>query len=107
MPTMTEQDRARLRNELMQLSYGRAKGRINRLDPAARLRHWRNAQRSGEWHTTYDMPGTGTRVTLVETIDPAPAGERVYKRNYTLVDVRVEPLPEKGGYVPAAAPTDR
>ena len=94
MAYINQQQRDHLRNELLQLSYNKAKGRINRIDPNSRLRYWRNAQRTGEWHTAYDMPALGVTVALVETIDPAPTGERIYKRSYNFVDVRVDPLPE-------------
>lgn len=93
MAALTQQQREQLRNDLLQLSYRAAKGRVRNMDPNSRLRVWRNAQRSGEWHTTYDLPGLGTRVTLVEVIDPAPTSDRIYRRNYSFVDARVEPLP--------------
>lgn len=95
MAFLNAQERERLKNELLSMNYGRAKGRINRIDPDAKLVYWRNAQRVGEWHTRFDLPRLGTSVSLIEVIHTKPTDrERVYRRDYEMVDVRVEPLPE-------------
>ena len=95
MAYLNAQERDRLRNDLLGMSYNRAKGRLNRIDPQGRLVYWRNSQRVGEWHTRFDLPGLGTTVSLVEVIySKATNKERVSRRSYELVDVRVEPMPE-------------
>lgn len=93
MAYLNAQERERLRNDLLDMSYGRAKGRLNRIDPAAKLVYWRNAQRVGEWHTRFDLPGLGTTVSLIEVIHNKPTDhERISRRSYEMVDVRVEPM---------------
>jgi hypothetical protein len=93
MAALTQQQREQLRNDLLQMSYRAAKVRVRNMDPNSRLRYWRNSQRAGELHTTYDLPGFNTRVTLVETIDPTPKPDKsTFKPNYTYIDARVEPL---------------
>jgi hypothetical protein len=95
MAYLNAQERERLQNELQGMTYSRAKGRLNRIDPNGRLVYWRNAQRVGEWHTRFDLPSLGTSVSLVEVEHLLPTKhERVSRRNYELVDVRVEPMPE-------------
>lgn len=94
MAFLNRDERERLRADLLELGYNGAKGRLNRIDPKGRLVYWRNNQRVGEWHTRFDLEGLGTRVVLVETIDESPTKrERINRRKYQMVDVRVEPLP--------------
>lgn len=95
MAYLNAQERDRLKNDLLNMSYNRAKGRLNSMDPAAKLVYWRNSQRVGEWHTRFDLPGLGTIVSLVEVIREKPTDkERVSRRSYEMVDVRVEPMAE-------------
>ena len=95
MAYLNAQERERLKTELQGMSYSRAKSRLNHIDPSSRLVYWRNAQRVGEWHTRFDLPSLGTSVSLVEIIHTEPTDrERVLRRKYEMIDVRVEPMPE-------------
>ena len=95
MAYLNAQERERLKNELQGMNYNRAKSRLNRIDPSGRLVYWRNSQRVGEWHTRFDLPSLGTSVSLVEIIHAKPTDkDRVSRRQYEMVDVRVEPMPE-------------
>jgi hypothetical protein len=96
MANLNREERERLRNELLGMSYNAAKGRLNALDPKGHLVYWRTNQRVGEWGTRgtrFDLEGLGTRVDLIETIEEKSKKDRISRRKYNLVDVRVEPLP--------------
>ena len=93
MANLNREERDRLRNELLGMSYKAAKGRLNALDPKGHLVYWRNNQRVGEWGTRFDLEGLGTRVDLIETIEEQSKKDRISRRKYTMIDVRVEPLP--------------
>ncbi|MFP4322631.1 MAG: hypothetical protein ACLFTK_09270 [Anaerolineales bacterium] len=62
---MNEKERQALAEHLASLKYKRARAEIRKLDTDARLKYWRNAIHN-EWHTTYELPNVGLRVTLVE-----------------------------------------
>lgn len=90
MAYLDEQQRAQLRDELKNLKFNQAKGRLRRMDSKARLVFYRNSQQVGRWLTRYDLESLGTRVTLVEE-------NRVNDRmrsEWELVDVKVEPTPD-------------
>lgn len=95
MAYLNAQERERLKNDLLAMSYNRAKGRLNRIDPQSRLVYWRNSQKVGELHTRFDLPGLGTTVSLVEVIGhKATDKERISRTSFDFIDVRVDPLPE-------------
>jgi hypothetical protein len=92
MAYLNEQQRLELLNELKNMKFMRAKGKVRRLDEESRLVFWRNAQSVGKLLTRYDLPTLGTRVTLVEGVDEVKNGSKL-KAEYGLIEVRVEPLP--------------
>jgi len=92
MAYLNEQQRLDLLNELKDMKFMRAKGKVRRLDEASRLVFWRNAQRVGQLITRYDLPTLGTRVNLIEGVDEVPKNGKI-KAEYDLVEVQVEPLP--------------
>lgn len=93
MAYLNAEERERLRQNLLNMSYNEAKARLKGMDKHGRLAYWRNIQYVGEWHTRFDLPTLGASVTLVESIDESPANERgIRRRDYVMVDVRVEPL---------------
>jgi hypothetical protein len=62
---MTEQERQNLAERLAKVSYKKARAQVRSLDTQAKLKYWRNAIKH-EWHTMYELPNMGLRVTLVE-----------------------------------------
>jgi hypothetical protein len=93
MAYLNEQERLALVNELKEMSFNRAKGKVRSLDPKARLAFYRNAQRVGQWMTRYELPGLGTRVTLVESHRDVQKNAKI-KSEFELVEVIVEPTPD-------------
>lgn len=96
MAYLNEQQRLDLLNELKDLSYNQAHGRLKRTDPSnSRLVYYRNAQYTGEWHTRYELAGLGTIVTLIEKYNPKPTArpDRV-KNEFDFMEVVVEPTPD-------------
>lgn len=93
MAYLNEQQRLELLNELKQMNFNRAKGKLRRMDPKARLVFYRNAQSVGRWMTRYDLEGLGTRVTLVEENRVEDKDSRL-KSRWELVEVLVEPTPD-------------
>lgn len=92
MAYLNAEERERLRQRLLNMSYNEAKNYLRGLDEKGTLAYWRNNQRVGEWHTRFDLNGLGARVTLVEVVHERPADrEGVKRRDYEMVDVRVEP----------------
>jgi hypothetical protein len=71
------------------------------MDPNVKLRYLRNAQQTGEYLTSLDLPGQGVVVTLVEreteqrvaTDKPGAAPIRL-KPEFRLTEVIVDPMPE-------------
>lgn len=95
MAFLNAQERERLKNDLKSMSYNRAKGRLNRLDPQGKMVYWRNSQKVGELHTRFDLLGLGTTVSLVEKMNLKPTDkDRVSRTSFEMVDVIVEPLPD-------------
>lgn len=92
MAYLTKAQRDSLQDELKNMSFRRANGKLKRMDDLGRLAFYRNAQRTGEWRTKYVLTGLGTQVTLIEANVPRDTDRpnRV-KNDYFLVDVIVEP----------------
>lgn len=86
MVNMNEQERQQLAEHLAKMSYSKARGEIRRLDTAANLKYWRNAIHN-EWHTLYELPTVGLRVTLVEKAERTPIGNI-----YTFPAEKVKPI---------------
>ncbi len=94
MAYLNEQQRSQLRDDLKQLKFNQAKGRVRRMDPKARLVYVRNAQQVGRWLTRYDLEGLGTRVTLIEENRVVNDDDKKLENEWQMVDVIVEPLPD-------------
>jgi hypothetical protein len=92
MAYLNQQQRLDLLNELKDMKFMRAKGKVRRLDEESRLVYWRNSQRVGQLITRYDLPTLGTRVSLIEGVGELPQNGKL-KAEYALVEVQVEPLP--------------
>src|SRR5262245_21452354 len=92
MPYLNEQEREALLNELKNMSFRQAQGKLRSLDDKGRMAYFRNAQQTGRWLTRYILPSLGTRVTLVESHTDKPTSkERRLKSEYEFVEVIVEP----------------
>lgn len=93
---MNEQEQQALAEHLASLSYKKARAEIRRLDTEANLKYWRNAMRTNEYHTAYELPNIGLKVTLVEHAEkePVPDIKRfgAQKNTITYIEARVEPL---------------
>lgn len=93
MAYLNEQERLKLLNELKDMKFNKAKGKVRGMDPKARLAFYRNAQQVGRWMTRYDLPTLGTRVTLVESHRDKGDGAKL-KSEFEMVEVIVEPTPD-------------
>ena len=90
---MDEQDRQSLAKHLAGMKLRRARNEIRRLDPNATLKYYRNAIGKNEWHTAYELPNIGLKVTLVE--EPRKEGimgSYLVRSKPVYVEARVEPL---------------
>jgi hypothetical protein len=95
MAYLNEQERDALLNELKNMSFRQAQGKLRSMDEKSRLAYFRNAQQTGRWLTRYVLPSLGTRVTLVEVHSDKPTNkERRLKSEYEFVEVIVEPTPD-------------
>lgn len=95
MAYLNESERQQLLEQLTTMNFSKARGRLRRLDGQCRLAVFRNTQNTGEWHTRYDLPSLGTRVTLIEERrTPAGSPDQRMADDYELVRVIVEPLPD-------------
>jgi hypothetical protein len=94
MAYLNKQEREALLDELANMSFNQAKGKLRRIDPKGRLAFYRNIQSPTTYHTRYELEGLGTRVTLIEReVDqPTKQAGRVAAK-FELAEVIVEPLP--------------
>ena len=93
MAYLNSSERQQLLDDLTGLKFGRAKGKLQRMDPKGRLAYYRNAQQSGEWHTRYVLESLGTMVTLVE-VNHAENDQPRNKQRFEFVNIIVEPTPQ-------------
>jgi hypothetical protein len=84
-------ERQALLDELRQLKFNQAKGRLQRRDPKSRLIFYRNVQNVNQWATRYELPTMGVRVTLIEEKDMTKQKRLGAQADYTLKEVIVEP----------------
>ncbi len=91
MATFSQAQRQALLDELSGMKFGRAKGKLARMDPQGRLVYYRNVQQAGEWHTKYRLEGMGIAVTLVE-VNHAGNDQARNKQNFEFVRVIIEAL---------------
>ena len=96
MAYLNQQEREKLLNELKDMSFNKARGRLRRIDPKGRLAYARNAQNSASHlYTRYDLPTLGVRVTLVENAGFTPIESEMnpgtMRRSTDLIEVIVEP----------------
>jgi len=96
MAYLNAQQREQLRQELLPLKLGKAKGRVKGMDRKSRLVLYRSVQRVGQLTTLYELPSLGVNVALIEgeTIGDAIKDGTAFKQQYVLLDVTVEPTPD-------------
>lgn len=96
MAYLNRQERAELLEKLQKMKFGRAKNKLNRMDPKGKMAYYRNAQQPGEVITCFELDGMGTRVFLIERLAHKPTGGALglTKSEYQFVEVIVEPMPE-------------
>lgn len=96
MAYLNSDERDQLAQDLVNVNFNRARGRLRRMDSQVRLGVYRNVQNVGEWMTTYHLPSRGVRVTLIETLgyqdDRKRAGRQ--RSDFELTKVIVEPTPD-------------
>jgi hypothetical protein len=92
MAYLNEQQRQELVDNLRNVKFTQAKGKVRRMDEKSRLVFWRNSQSVGRLLTRYDLPTLGTRVTLVEGVDEVAKNGKL-KADYQLIEIVAEPLP--------------
>jgi hypothetical protein len=96
---MNQSEREALLDELKTMSFRKAKGRLQRIDPKGRMAYYRNAQQTGEIVTAFVLEGKGTQVRLIEQVADKEGkmtqfGMNRLKPHYEFVRVEVEPTPE-------------
>ncbi|MBL8133054.1 MAG: hypothetical protein JNL42_14430 [Anaerolineae bacterium] len=98
MAYLNRAEREQLLNELKNMSFNKAKGRLRRIDPKGKMAYFRNAQESGKLFTRFELHGMGAVVTLIErdsdkvlTTEAAGAASTRLKPEFTLLEVVVEP----------------
>jgi len=95
MAYLNEQEREDLLNDLVTKRFNQARRKLRWMDRDIKLNYYRNVQQTGEWITSYDLVGKGTRVILIEAYNGPEGGPEVHdKSKYELVRVIVEPLPD-------------
>jgi hypothetical protein len=96
MAYLNRQERAELLEKLKKMKFGRAKGKLNRMDPKGRMAYYRNAQQTGELVTCFELDGMGTRVFLIERMKQKTTSSALglMKSEFEFVEVVVEPMPE-------------
>lgn len=90
MAYLNEQERDKLMEDLSKMKFGKAKGKLARMDAKGRLVYYRNVQQSGEWHTKYVLEGLGTEVTLIE-VNKNQNDSAKNNQDYDFVRIVVEP----------------
>lgn len=94
MAFLNKNEREKLRDELKQMRFNQAKGKVRGMDDKARLVYLRNVQNVNQWATRYELPSMGVRVTLIEEFDMLEQKSGKLRADYDLIDVKVEPTPE-------------
>lgn len=92
MAYLNQQEREQLLNELKDMTFNRARGKLRRLDPKGKLAVFRNVQDVNRWVTRYDLHGLGTQVTLVETRDNKEKNG-LMSPAFHMTEIIVEPMP--------------
>lgn len=92
MAYLNESQRKKLLNDLAQMNYKKAKGKLRRLDPKNRMALYRNVQSQNEWTTRYELPSLGVVVTLIESRENfGDDPNQRHHPNFQLSRVIVEP----------------
>lgn len=96
MAYLNRDERAQLLNDLINMPFNRAKGKLNRMDRQGRIAYFRNMQESGRISTRFELTGLGTQVTLIEREVETPIDGRKDRNRskFEMVEVVVEPTPE-------------
>lgn len=93
MAQMTLKEQQDLAEELSRYSFGKATGKLRRLDRKNELAFFRNSQTSSTMQTRYNLPSKGVAVTLIEKLDEVPLDEPSrFKPEFSLKEVVVESL---------------
>lgn len=94
---MNEQERLKLAEHLAGMKFQRARSEIRKLDPQANLKYFRNAFGTQRWHTAYELPNEGIKITLVEQVEQKPvADSNLVRVTPVYVEAIVEDLPKRG-----------
>ncbi|KAB2906121.1 MAG: hypothetical protein KJ064_11320 [Anaerolineae bacterium] len=94
---MNEQERLKLAEHLAGMKFQRARSEIRKLDPQANLKYFRNAFGTQRWHTAYELPNEGIKITLVEQAEQKPvADSNLVRVTPVYVEAIVEDLPKRG-----------
>lgn len=94
---MNDQERLKLAEHLAKMKFGRARSEIRRLDTDAKLKYFRNSFGTRRWHTMYELPNEGVKVTLVEQAEEKPLPDSGFVRMTPMyVEAIVENLPKRG-----------
>lgn len=72
---MNEQERLKLAEHLASMKFQRARTEIRKLDPDANLKYFRNSFGNRRWHTAYELPNEGIKITLVEQAEEKPISD--------------------------------
>lgn len=95
MAQMTLKEQQDLAEELSRYSFGKATGKLRRLDSKNELAFFRNSQTSSTMQTRYNLPSKGIAVTLIEKLtEGAPNEANLFKPEFSLQEVIVESLAE-------------
>jgi hypothetical protein len=96
MAYLTKEERDKLENELKQLNFRQAHGKVRFMDKQGRLAYYRNAQGPHKWMTRHVLTSLGTQVTLVESNRYRQISDKENRvhNDYDLIDVIVEATPD-------------
>jgi hypothetical protein len=93
MAYLNKQERQDLLNQLKDMSFNGAKGKLRRMDPKGKLAYIRNSQQSGKLITCFNLEGLGTRVYLIEELQKEDKDGKI-KAKFIFTEVAVEAMPE-------------
>ncbi|KXK48770.1 MAG: hypothetical protein IT298_14020 [Chloroflexi bacterium] len=94
MAFLDKNERQKLAQELKDIGFRPAKGKLRRMDPQCRLAFYRNVQSVNHWVTRFELKSLGARVTMIEKLAQHEHKSGKMTADYELVEVIVEPTPE-------------
>ncbi len=93
MATMSKDEQQKFAQELANMTFSRASGRLRRMDNKNKMAFFRNAQSATTLQTRYALPGHGITVTLIEQMTEKATGHgSTFKPEFHLTQVIVESL---------------